>query len=349
VANVGQYLSDVSSIAPTSLVGSTVWPNVVVEAPAEVFGFPVVVISGGFLPPTVSTGDLVLVNASNIAAAGAATKTVSHSKSSYFYHMVQFVDMNSDGLLDILTARATFPMFGTVKGELLWLEHPTKGQDAWGTAWTEHAMFEGPDAMFATADLNGDGKFEVIAPQFFTKKLVVYWTTGTYAAGPWHNHVVDSTLDAMMGVIVADINGDGAAEIVGTNHVATASLSGIYAWEVPKDLATGTWTRHTLFNNIPTTLSGNNQASPGLPILCHAKSPAPASEKPLIVLGGDGAEKVFLLEPTSTSFAYNVSEIVAWKGTAGLCACGDVDGDGWSEIFAPNWDKGYVQVFQFTA
>lgn len=45
-------------------------------------------------------------------------------KDGYFYHMVIWRDMNSDGRMDILTARVNKPVFGSSVGELLWLEQP---------------------------------------------------------------------------------------------------------------------------------------------------------------------------------------------------------------------------------
>jgi hypothetical protein len=42
----------------------------------------------------------------------------------YFYHKSEWIDLNGDGKLDLLTARGTKPIIGTAGGELLWLEQP---------------------------------------------------------------------------------------------------------------------------------------------------------------------------------------------------------------------------------
>ena len=42
----------------------------------------------------------------------------------YFYHTAQWIDLNGDGKLDLVTARATTPLVGSGSGELLWLEQP---------------------------------------------------------------------------------------------------------------------------------------------------------------------------------------------------------------------------------
>ena len=52
------------------------------------------------------------------------------------------MDMNGDGLLDVLTARATKPIVGTQSGEMLWLEQPASNPLS-GDAWTEHVISSG--------------------------------------------------------------------------------------------------------------------------------------------------------------------------------------------------------------
>jgi len=49
--------------------------------------------------------------------------TLTEEKKGYFYHMTETYDMNNDGRLDVLTARATLPIISKKgHGELLWLE-----------------------------------------------------------------------------------------------------------------------------------------------------------------------------------------------------------------------------------
>jgi len=36
------------------------------------------------------------------------------------------------------------------------------------------------------------------------------------------------------------------------------------------------------------------------------------------------------------------------KGTVGALAYADLDNDGWLEVFVPNYDKSYIEVFKFS-
>ena len=45
---------------------------------------------------------------------------------------------------------------------------------------------------------------------------------------------------------VADVNGDGNFDFLRTNHVNNASLSGVYAYEVPENYMDTPWPRHII-------------------------------------------------------------------------------------------------------
>ncbi len=50
---------------------------------------------------------------------------LSSPSTGYFYHKADWYDVDGDGLLDLITARATKPLFGSGSGELLWLKQPS--------------------------------------------------------------------------------------------------------------------------------------------------------------------------------------------------------------------------------
>jgi hypothetical protein len=89
----------------------------------DLFGVSGLLLVGdGFLVPGKDSGSVTLIPIN-----GDAPITLSQPKSGYFYHKTEWLDMNGDGLLDILTCRATKPLFGTGSGEMLWLEQPASG------------------------------------------------------------------------------------------------------------------------------------------------------------------------------------------------------------------------------
>jgi hypothetical protein len=82
------------------------------------------IFGDGFLVPGKSTGSLSLVtpNANNSSSFSVRKLTV--DKSDWFYHEGKFIDVNGDGLLDIVTCRALSHLYGGGAGELIWLEAP---------------------------------------------------------------------------------------------------------------------------------------------------------------------------------------------------------------------------------
>jgi hypothetical protein len=136
-------------------------------------------------------------------------------------------------------------------------------------------------------------------------------------------------------------------ELLATNHVNDAKLSGLYAYEIPTNWKTQPWTRHTLYSGIPTRNSGQGQAAPGQAVVFYPyDKPQSKNDMPHIVLSGDGSQMCYLLVPNG-AFNYTVSTLVNVGGTVGTPAVGDVDNDGYVEIFVPAYDANLIYAFTF--
>ena len=220
----------------------------------------------------------------------------------YFYHHALLRDMDGDGDLDILTARATKPLFGAEGAEMLWLEHP--GANPFAGPWTEHSLASGPNSpgvFFDTHDFDGDGCMEIVYADFFggpgfsmlsvpkspgsrglrgaaAAEQSFTTTTATdedSAASCWGSAdnstvvrtLIDPSIGTAFGLQLTDLNGDGQLDVLVTNHVNNDTLSGVYAYEPPSDAASLTdpsaWTRHDLYVGFKTIEQGIGQASPG--------------------------------------------------------------------------------------
>jgi len=67
-----------------------------------------------------------------------------------------------------------------------------------------------------------------------------------------------------------------------------------------------------------------------------------------IVVAGDGDHTAHLLTPTDPkNFIYERDTIKEEKGTVGALAWGDLDGNGWNELFVPDYDSSLIEVFVF--
>lgn len=228
-----QSLTQMSTLVAKTVSTKVDWPNQITEVPAEIFGADYVSIGAGFLVPGRSTGSVDIVN-----LADGNTFPISKQKKGWFYHRVIWHDMNGDGRLDAVTARAKKPIFGGSDGEIVWLEQPANPL----SAWPEHFITKGPDVNFVLEDLDNDGQVEIIGADFFSKKLTVHWLN----AGTWEGRTIDATLGAAFDLERVDLNGDGIKDLLVTNHEADASKAGIFAYEIPTDWKLASWTRHTL-------------------------------------------------------------------------------------------------------
>ncbi len=340
VEDVGSHMANPGGATFVDM-GAVRWPNETRMVPGEMLSGgadgELLAVAGGFLVPGKSTGAITLV--------GMASKRqfkITHDKKGWFYHRVEFVDMNGDGRLDVLTARATKPIIGASKGELVWLEHPA--DDALAGAWKEHVLAEGPDVHFRLADLDGDGSAEIVATEFFSKRLSLWWREG----GRWEGRIIDDALGSAFDVQVVDLNRDGNFDLLVTNHEADAAAA-VFAYVVPKDLRGGPFERHTLLQGIETRQGGIRQASPGAAVAFQPYSKVSAG-KPFILVNGDGSQRAHLLVPRSQDkgdWSYEERILLDAKATVGMSAVGDVDGDGWTEIFVPAYDKNEIHTFTF--
>jgi len=325
---------------PVSVDGF-LWPNSVVPVP-ESISKNSVLVADGFLVPFKSTGGLYLVEGTTGDFASASPVKLTTDKQGWFYHNATFIDINGDGKLDILTARANKGILSS-GGELLWLENPGSVT----SAWKEHVIVQGPDVMFQVHEMDGNpNTIDVIASQFFSKKLSAYFFQKSDTSKGYYVDI-DTKLGAAYTIEVQDLNGDGKAEFLVSTH-ENGPLSAIYAYEIPANV-NGTWTRHTLADasSFKVIEKGPNQAAPGFAYAFFPKV-ASSDKKPHILVAGDGSQSAYLMTPGQKDFDYSIETIINVGGVIGSIGIGDVDGDGYVEFFVPNYDQGQVTAFTFS-
>eukprot|EP00211_Chloroparvula_japonica_P006447 CAMPEP_0119122788 /NCGR_PEP_ID=MMETSP1310-20130426/2943_1 /TAXON_ID=464262 /ORGANISM="Genus nov. species nov., Strain RCC2339" /LENGTH=414 /DNA_ID=CAMNT_0007112501 /DNA_START=30 /DNA_END=1274 /DNA_ORIENTATION=- len=338
-----------SSITAKDVSGGFLWPNLVSYIPKGVIGgddSPIALVPDGFLVPGKSTGGLFVVYTEEDGSLAKGNSLVA-PKDGWFYHMAEWIDLNGDGRLDVLTARAKVNTAdGTFGGELLWLEQPAT--DALSGNWTETVMVEGPDVLFAVADLDPtDGAFEVYCAQFFSNLLTLVQVDERTAAV--RRYEVIEELPAPYDIHVVDLQGDGTLELLVTEHEGGAG-GNVTAYEIPGDfLNPAAYVKHTLATGFAVTKPGANEAAPGFvtPVF-RSKADREAGAYTLLV-AGDGSQAGYWMEPTGvTPWSYTTEVLKVVDGVVGIIAAAyERNAEETCYFFLPCYDSGMVYSYVF--
>lgn len=232
----------------------------------------------------------------------------------------------------------------------MWFEHPEEGLE--GT-WTEHVVTAGPDIGIEVIE-DGPYRHEIVvfAAQFFDGKVAMYrvsTTDGTLV----DSRIIDADFPEAYTPVFADLNGDGQRDLMVNNHEEDDDLTGIWAYDMPKNWMTGEYTKYQIASGFKNTFSLTvPQMSPGFPYPFypqtmqehHIGNPAH------ILVAGDGDHTAHIMTPTdSKNFIWERDTIKKMGGTVGAMTWADLDEDGWNEVWIPNYDDSKMEVFKFHA
>merc|ERR1719183_1945266 len=329
------------------------WPNDVKVIPDGVFdkGTRAIIIPDGFLVPGHSDGGIYIITIDNEDITKVTgTYTMAHNKDGYFYHMGSWVDMNKDGRKDFVTAKTNSKVDG---GSLVWYEHPEGGLSADMAQWTEHVITTpGPDVGILVDETTFTDSIVVYAAQFFNEKFGVYRVSkkdGTLM----DSYIIDDEILSAYSVNISYLNGDSQKYLMVNNHEKDEKTNGIWAYKMPstKNMFKGPYEKtqiaSTFKNAFNLFIPGMSPGFP-YPMWPHAadESKAQRGHAPHIVIAGDGDYSCWIMTRTG-DLTYDRDLILDAKGTVGALTWSDLDGDGWQELWMPNYDKNYVEVFRF--
>ncbi len=150
---------------------------------------------------------------------GTGTSWIEHTVDGNFYgaNSIYSIDVDNDGDADILGAARN-------ADEIAWWENI----DGTGTSWTKHTIdenFDGAHSVYST-DLDGDGDSDVLGAAWEANDIS-WWENIDGVGTSWTEHTIDAEFDEAYSVFASDVDGDGAADILG----AARDANDIAWWE----------------------------------------------------------------------------------------------------------------------
>lgn len=326
---------------------SVVWPNQAVMAPynaSREMPEGVLVAGGFFVSEKKATGTVSMFDVN-----GKELK-ISTDEKDFFYHQAEFVDIDGDGLQDVLAARTHKTLIGKATTEMIWMKQPAQA----GQPWTTTVLInDGPGVAFAVVDLDNDGKNEIVATEFFAQQDLAIYSCPAMSWSQCSPSNVERVVIAdgdgsYFNVEWVDLNGDGKKDLLATNNGKDGS---VFAYEQPANWRTMPWGRHVISTGEykPTMSYLPGRGSPGIALSFRTSSD---QVKPRVLVSADDGGFVMLLQPMSDTltndWSYNATKFYTGKGTIGTPAVGDLDRDGYTDaVFIPDFANGKLVMYSY--
>ncbi len=244
------------------------------------------------------------------------------------WHDVEVADLDGDGLPDLVGRNQKEWPSGKDAGNILHLCWQRREHGA--VAWDETTMPCPPGEGLLVADVDGDGRPDIIVNQRWYQNLGHrQWAEHTYAADAdwnWPNTFI----------ALGDINGDGRADIV----LSPSELAGHHykvSWfEAPVDRTAGPWREHTIVPHTETVLHFIGAADfdgDGRVDVATAHMPQGADPDDVTVYFNRGVNR-------SGRWVDRWAPLVISHDGSHSMRIVDLDGDGRPDLFGANWTAG---------
>jgi hypothetical protein len=272
---------------------------------------------------------------------------VAYGDSTYYYHSAQLVDIDEDGITDLVTVGETMYSSTSVA---MWFQGTA---DAARFDPTPLEMGTGLGSLPDARDIDGDGDLDVGSAEFYVAGSFAWMeqvsppSTGT-PAGEWTHHVIDDTVGpSIMLRFVDDLYGDGVTRAIGSNHTNTSDgdpESAVYVYDIPTDPTTTPWPKAMISTGI-VSVAGSAMAPMAAPGIFGVGDIDGDGDLD-VALSGDGDKKFYVLEQVAPG-SFVTTAIQDPCGQGGGMKVQDLNGDGTTEIVVTCYEQNSVFVFEW--
>ncbi|MAA79866.1 MAG: hypothetical protein CL916_11465 [Deltaproteobacteria bacterium] len=323
------------------------WPNDVVVHDVDQDGSMDLVVGFGFLtceinPWTDNCGGLAWFSRTD---SGWEENVLVPKGSTLFYHKVLFIDIDNDGIEDLLAAgeRYATPFGGIDDAQFqYWL-----GLGDGKFSSEPQTLFEGMGSLPELFDVDQDGDLDIISGEYFSataqSAVWIEQKEGETISERWEKHTIDNSSGPSIQVSMApNLFGDGQNHALLSNHTNTemnnpdTNPSGLYLL-TPTEDPTEEWTRTTIYDQFISS-SESTQAAPGVFSIGDIDGDADMD----ILISGDGDPRIFWMEQKEGTFIEHV--LMEDMPQAGVHIA-DTNHDGINEMFVGSYDRNVVFWF----